>query len=275
MTEHRQPDTGDLDPMGRRPDDREAARLEPDDPGFADLECVEPGLGARLDAIDDETADGAFRRALRHHLLICDACRLRQAARQRIAAGLQDGTYRLPGSDEAVGRQHRPPRWSAWLALAACLALVFILPPRPRQDAGPGRGADATGFVRPVEGERILAGGAELTWRPVAEASAYRLSVTSTDGAYRWEQTARTTRATVPAARPLPPHTRFLAVLEPVPADLGPAGGIAVSFATASPAAVLWYRLRAAPPALQVLLPVALVLALTLTLRRRPVRPRA
>ena len=237
---------------------------------FAGYECVDPELGAYLAELGDADPDPDTQRDLHNHLLICDACRLQQAARKRIAAGLQDGTYHLDGADTSLIDRYRPPRWSAWLALAACLALVFVLPPRPLNEPGPSRAPDSDfAMTRPVEGEYLLAGSPRLAWHPLAEASGYRITVASTDGTYRWQETTRANEIRIPADVPLPAQTRFLALLEPIPADLGPDGGLSVSFRTTSTQAWIWYRLQAASPVLLAVMGLALILIVA------PVRIRA
>ncbi|MEN8006875.1 MAG: hypothetical protein ABFS42_07640 [Candidatus Krumholzibacteriota bacterium] len=220
-----------------------------------DFECVEPALGDEMWRFEAPDLDASLRRRLENHLMICDACRLRQAMDRRVASGLEDGTLELQS-----GRAVHPRRlaihalgWSGGLAVAASLVLMLLVPPQARNGGRLVRSADDTRFLRPVEGEVINGGQPRLSWEPVPGATNYRLTVSEVGGDHEWHGETTALSLVVPAAAELPPSRSFRASLEPVPADLAQPGGVSVSFSTGDLSEFLAYRLAASSTILRLL----------------------
>ncbi|MBK8168031.1 MAG: hypothetical protein IPK64_18960 [bacterium] len=228
------------------------------------FECVEPEIGGQMDLLGQADLEPGLAARLRGHLAMCDACRLDRALARRLPEALAAleqeqvaiaaaATTTSAGSPRArvVGGHARFRRQAgSWggLALAAGLALVVMMPPVPAGGNRLQRGdQDGPRFVRPVEGEVVSTGTPRLNWTPIEGASAYRVRVESTDGTYRWEATVKGTTARAPAAATAPAGVSLRAYLEPVPADLAPAGGIAVAYRAGSRGESLRYRAVAAP----------------------------
>ncbi len=218
-------------------------------------ECVEPRLGERLADLALPDLPAEKRRELENHLRICDACRWRHATHDRLAAGLTAGDLHLPGD----GRGRRPggawPRGLAGgglLAVAAGLALVFLLPPTSPADTRLSRSGEADlAFRRPVEGEVLCGRTPGLSWTPLAGASDYRITVEAVGGDYRWQTVTEEARVDIPTDRPLPRDARLRAIVRPRPADLARTGGTSVSFLTAGARRCIVYRCLAAPRGVQ------------------------
>ncbi len=222
------------------------------------FECVEPDLGEQLWKLDTDDVAHELKQRLERHLRVCDDCRLQRAVHARLGEMGAEGDLVVevePARD--AHRWRRPDGLMAacgGLALAASLALVLVLPPTLPRAPGLSRAEDpGPGFLRPVEGEVLGADTPDLKWRPIAGATAYNLEITQTDGDYGWRGRADDASVRLPAEAALPARGRFRVLLEPVPADLAPLGGVSVSFRRAGPAEVFAYRVVAAPPAVHVL----------------------
>lgn len=222
------------------------------------FECVEPELGAQIwrlqhpDDPDDPGPGGPdqLRPRLREHVRICDACRLRLAFGREIASGLASGSLRLP-----VGSRPLPPRraarllaWSGATAAAAGLALLLALPPLPVDGGRVERAGGRSPFLRPVEGEVLADLTPALSWRPVAGASRYEVTLRQIGGGYRWRTSTEATSTEIPAALALPRAADLRATVEPVPADLAAPGELTVGFRTGTFADALLHRLWASGP---------------------------
>jgi len=231
-------------------------------------ECVEPTLGRERWRLADPELGPAERERLEDHLAICDACRLDQAVAERVAAAVRAGA--LPAA--APGHTRRR-RWLAGsvVATAAALALVVILPPRPRGPAVAPRGDAAGSILRPVEGEMIATDRPAIAWSPIDGATAYHVELQAVGDDYRWSARTTGTRLEVPADASLPRAGRYRVLVDPVPADLGRPGAVSVSFTRSSLPRAILYRGEAAPRPVQVLLLVGLLsTAWAAWPRRRP-----
>jgi hypothetical protein len=214
------------------------------------FECVEPALGDQLGLLPDPDLAPDVRKQLNDHLAICDSCRLELAIEQRVAAGLADGLLTL----DTAGATHRSPRrprflaWGGGVAMAASLALMFLLPPTP---SGPEvlrrSGDEEPRFVRPVEGELVGTATPELKWTAIDGATAYRLQISKIGGEAVWSARVKTTSVRVPESLPLTGPASYRAILEPVPADLAGFADVNVTFRRDGTAPFLAYRLQAAP----------------------------
>jgi len=224
--------------------------------------CVEPELGRDLWRLDLPDLAPQDVELLKGHLAMCDACRLRQAMDRRFAAGLADGSLSLPsnradaassGAAPALRRSRRNASRRlvqvAGLALAASLALIVFLPPRPRDGGLVPRGGGLSPFLRPVEGEVVTGSRLRLSWREIVGASRYRLRIDQVGGDFRWAGETEAVSMTLPSGIVLPPDADFRAYLTPVPADLAPPTGLTVSFRSGGMGDVVRHRVQAAVPA--------------------------
>jgi len=213
-----------------------------------DYECVEPELGDQMALLVRADLDPRLAALLRSHLAICDACRLGRAVEQRLPQALASA----PRARRLV------PRWrgGTWggVALAAGLALMMLLPPRPDGDDLLPRGVEeGVRLLRPVEGEVVVAGHPRIRWSPADDATGYRVRVEAMDGSWRWDETVDGATASTRVTTPLPAGSEFRIYLEPTPADLAPPGGVAVACRSGSALEVAGYRLGAAPLPAQLL----------------------
>lgn len=235
-------------------------------------ECVEPALGDLLWQYDAPKTDPDLRQQLDNHLSVCAACRLEHAVQEKMVASLESGRLqvgeprdhqRAEGALARLSLAAKPLAWTATLAMAACLVLIFVLPPRPGEGERIVRGdGDVPRFLRPVAGEVVLDRHPRLSWTPIPHATRYRLTLLQAGGDFEWSGETDGTDLLVPESAALPLAARMRAILEPIPAHLAPAAGISVSFNTGALDAFVAYRLRAAPPAVKLLgwLGIALVI---------------
>lgn len=228
---------------------REVVIMNDDKAGRNLYECVEPDVGRELwrwaapGATDEERAHRA------DHLRVCDACRLEHAVERTVAAGLTDGTLRLPVPAAHTPRRRLVPTLAAGaVGMAAMgLLLVMLLPPSPPPGFGTDRSGSSEGFIRPVEGETVGASGPNLRWHPLPGANSYRVRVEEVAGDFSWSGETHDTDIALPTDASLTAGREYRAYVEPVPRDLAPAGGLSVRFRSGSLASVLRYRAAAAP----------------------------
>jgi hypothetical protein len=210
-------------------------------------ECAERELGEQIWQLDDPNIAPDLRAHLEDHLSICAACRAERALQERLRPALAGGAVTIP-SDRAVIRIPRSVGWAGSLALAACLALVFILRPTMPADNRVVRGDRASpGFLRPLPGEVIWGARPVLAWHPIERATAYMVNVREIDGPFGWSSQTDQTSLALPDSVTLPAGARLQAFLEPIPAYLGPPGGVSISFRAGSFTQFVLYRLQRAP----------------------------
>jgi hypothetical protein len=239
-------------------------------------ECVEPDLGEDLYLLDLSDTDPDIRRKLENHIQICDACRFEYDVKQNVEDGFRTGRYTIPTHGGWLGSLCRflsPPGQESWagatqtmstIAFAVCVLLIFILPPStPSFGSGQRGPAEAPRFERPVEGEVVLDANPTLSWRPIEEASGYKITLDNVGGGYEWDGQTRDNTITVPSESPVPIDDRMRAILEPIPSDLAPAGGYSLSFRRGSLLDFLGYRIAAAPLLLKIFGSLALVSMVT------------
>ncbi len=145
-------------------------------------ECVEPALGDQLWRLDAPGQDEAHLKDLRLHLEICDHCRLVQhvgtiIAEELVSPGTPDRGRILPGAwRTALGAV-------SGMAVAASLALMFLLPPPdPARDHVLRADDSAPRFLEPVAGQVVLSDTPDLRWTPVPGASGYRITLQEKQG---------------------------------------------------------------------------------------------
>ena len=87
----------------------------------------------------------------------------------------------------------------AALAIAASLAGLLLLPPRPVGADLVVRGEDEARFTRPVEGEVVSVDGCRLSWTEVPGATRYQVRITDRDGDFAWTGTTVDLHIELPA----------------------------------------------------------------------------
>jgi len=201
-------------------------------------ECIDPAVGSCLWELEVGKTTEDRRRELQAHMQLCDACRLDTALADRLEQGLQAGELVLPSAGRRVWWQRSATQASVGSALiAACLALLILLPPAPSGDFVQLRGeSDKPHFISPVEGEVVVPSNTVMTWQPVDGATGYEVVLTDVAGGYRWIGTTRETQLNLPALAPVGQTLR--AVLITMPADLVSPGRVSVSFSTGN-----WFHL--------------------------------
>ena len=215
-------------------------------------ECVEPDVGELMWQYEMPDVDPEIQRRLEDHLTVCAECRMELAVRRQLQAE-PAGQDRTAAPLRLVsGPRRRLARGlviAAVVQLAACLLLVFLLPP---QDPDAGRRLRAGGasahFLRPVTGEVVGAGNVAFAWSPIDQVSGYRLTVRDPSGDFRWSTETSATTFTLPADVELPADTRLHAYLETIPSYLTPDDGIGVAFRCGSTLSVAAYRARHTRP---------------------------
>ena len=210
-------------------------------------ECIDPVVGNCLWELEVEDTTEKRACQLHAHLQLCDACRLDQAMSGRLEAGLQAGELVLPSKISEHWWQRSAVQASVGSALvAACLALLIILPPAPSGDFVHLRAAvESPHFLRPVEGEVVMPTSTVMSWEPVAGASSYQVTLTDVDGGFHWVGSTRNTELELPDL--VQGRQTLRAVLTTVPADLVMPGRISVSFSTGSGMQMAQDRLMKAP----------------------------
>ena len=241
-------------------------------------ECVQPDLGEQLWKLDTDDVDPELRLGLERHLRVCDDCRLQRVVHERLGELGAAGEIAIEVEPEEPKRlwSYRTDRFLAacgGLAVAASLALAMLIPPTLPGLPGTSRSdVPKPAFLRPVEGEVVAHDSPLLSWRAIGGATAYRLEITQIDGEYAWQGRSSTTNLRIPEEASLPARGHFRVILEPVPSDLSPLGGVSVAFRRAHTASVLIYRAGVAPPLVRLLGGigvVSLLSAVFLIIRRR------
>ena len=249
------------------------------DPRQTPFECIDPPVGGQIWRLGQAGLEPGRQAELEAHFSACHACRLlvnldahaRELARQ----GRLENPAPIPGLRVPRSFGNRAT-WVAGLALAASLAAVWVLPPRPVGNARSVRGVDHVRFLRPVEGEVLAAGHPVFRWTPVAGVSRYLVEIRDQDGRSLWEGESASPAIRLPEQFALQHGRDYKALLSVQPADLVPPGGTSVLFRSGSPWRVALHRLRWAHPVLQAALAMSLALALVLEshrIRRRGIQP--
>ncbi len=221
-----------------------AAKDRDDGPG---RDHLDPERLARL--IDDSGT--ALRDAEWRHLATCVDCHAAYADALRTLHCWHAGACDLPVPVEllAAGRgvpgvalrvsdQRRRRRRTlrrinlhvGAVAVAASLACVLLLPPRPASPLPLRRGGAETVFVRPVEGEILRSGLRQMEWQAVAGATQYLVQLRDEEGRQLWEGNTDRTQIRLPAAVRLVCGRGYRAFLTVRPPDLNPPGGASVAF---------------------------------------------
>lgn len=208
-------------------------------------ECVEPDVGEQLWQYNMPGVDSELQQHLEDHLTVCAECRL-QLALQR---------HMEDQEPAKVGRVLGRRNWitgsvsiSAGLSLAACLLLMFFLPPKsPNASMVLRSDGNGPSILRPVSGEVVPGTNFHFTWTAVKNASGYRLQVRDPAGSFEWMTETQQTSTELPADIKLPANKHLHAYLEIIPPYLTPDEGIDVSFQTGSAVAYFGYRLRITP----------------------------
>ncbi len=217
-------------------------------PGGYQHECIEPGLGEQIWRVDDPTTSPGLRSEIELHLRHCAACRLRSSLERDVADGLRDG--RLSVSAPTAIR----PSWARWTtgagaaALAACLALIFLLPPRGAVDDMLLRGADDVAVTAPRPDEVVLDRTPAIRWTALERANSYRVTVRDVDGDYAWTGETTDTELSIPDSDPLPSSARLRIEVVPTPAVAAPDGGLRSSFRSGSMGEFLGFRAERSHP---------------------------
>ena len=247
-------------------------------PANTPFECIDARVGGQLWRLEDPNTAPAQRAEIEAHLEICHACRFVlqvDAAVHRVA---QSGGMEPERAASRISPTRARFARAAWLArlplaglpLAACLAAILLLPPRPIHDGAASRGAEATRFRRPVEGEIVSSPRPALSWTPVAGASRYEIELRDHSGKPVWR--GESVHPSIPTddVPALPRGGEYRALLSVQPSDLLPPGRVSVAFKTGTLGQAILHRLRWAHPALQVASALAaLGLVLVLSLGRR------
>jgi hypothetical protein len=217
------------------------------DPGR--YECVEPELGDRLWCLDDPSAAAAEVDRLRAHVTICHACRLQIALDERLEQSLRrqgaEGTIPFVSPRSKGLRWRRPVSRGSVTLLAACLALVFLVP--PRLDVLSVRGGGDWGIMRPVPGEVVATVTPKITWQPLEDARSYQVTIAGEQTNFLWQVETDALEIQVPESAHLPKPGRFRVTVSPIPAYLAPPTGASSWLRTGTFPAHVGYRITAAP----------------------------
>ncbi|MBC8423220.1 hypothetical protein H8E07_03775 [bacterium] len=220
------------------------------------FECIEPDLGDQMWRLEGSDSEPLLRERLIDHLAYCDACRLKQGAVQHLQRALADGDVELsrsvrrraplPSDRRYVGVIQKSGAWGG-LALAAGIAMMLLLPPeKPGDDLTSRSGPDTARFLEPVESQVVSDRTPRIAWTGVEGASGYQLTLEAEQEEYHLSETTSETSLRIPAETALPEHALIRACLETIPPDLGPLGGISLTFRTGSPTEALGHRLQTA-----------------------------
>lgn len=211
-------------------------------------ECVDPDLGAGLWRLDDPEIDHALRGRLEVHVSICAPCRLQRATEDRVRSGLRSERLVLRGERPLAHITPLRIGGIGALALAAGIALVFLLPPGTLDKDMLVRGdPEQPAITRPIPGEIVHGNQPCIEWTPIEGATSYRVTLRQVDGQDEWSHETADPQACVPADAPLATSARYRVLLETVPAYLASGGGLHSSFRTGTIGEVMRYRLDTAP----------------------------
>ena len=210
-------------------------------------ECIDPAVGSCLWELEVEATTQQRSHQLKAHLELCDACRLDVELKNRLVKGLEEGSLNLTPVRHNRWWQQAGTQASVGAALiAACLALVLILPPAPTCDFVNLRGtADDPHFIRPIEGEVVVPSGTVASWLPIDGATSYQITLTDVSGGFKWAGSTRNTQLELPDLAQEGQTLR--AVLTTVPADLVSPGRVSVSFTTGTRIQLAQDRFSKAP----------------------------
>lgn len=243
------------------------------EPWKTPFECIDPQIGDQIWRLERSEPDLDWTAELEAHVSACHACRLLVSldakTRELARSGRLEGAATAP-RPQSLRWARRRATWIAGLGLAACLAGVAFLPPRPVGAGSSVRGLDRIRFLRPVEGEVLATGRPLLRWTPIDGASRYLVEVRDRDGTSLWQGETPRPEIRLPGELSLTHGREYKALLSVQPADLVPPGHPSVLFRTGSPWSMLAHRLRWAHPLLQAATVLALGLVVLLGIRRHP-----
>jgi hypothetical protein len=215
--------------------------------GETDLECIESSLGELLWQIDDPALAPDLATQLELHIRHCAACRLQISLQRDVESGLRNGQLKIHASLNDVPAWVRPVSGFSGLALAASLALIFIIPPSLPNSNMVVRGGDDPEIISPLPDVVIHDRTPHIQWTTMERANKYRVSVRTVDGQYSWSSETTAAEVTIPDESHLPASARLRVSVEPIPAHAAPDGAIRSSFRTGSWREFLGFRVGAAP----------------------------
>lgn len=215
---------------------------------FADYECIDPDLGSELWRLEDPDCEPGLKERLVTHVAFCADCRLRLQVHQEVVDGLRGGKLELPQGRRSNLQLTRGFSTMGLTALAASLALAFLMPPQSPDARIITRAAELPGIERPVPDEAVQSAQPSIRWTPVENVTTYKVTVRGVENDYSWTGETKETELRIPADKSLPADTRFRVSLETVPADLSPQGGWRSSFSRVSTLDFIGYRLKSAQP---------------------------
>ncbi|MCP4292386.1 MAG: hypothetical protein GY780_11205 [bacterium] len=201
-----------------------------------DFECVQPEAGNEIWRLEMPDTEPELRTRLENHLAICDSCRLTLAVHGQLQNPAQAKILRPPFNFGLTGV----------LALAASLALAFILPPG-QMDRTLMRGDSGPAFISPIEGEVVLQETPQLKWSQVPGATSYEVRITGVSDDYEWTSSSSQPTITIAEEHGLAHNQEVRVVVKTVPGDLVPLGSISVQFSREGPAPFVAYRVVSAP----------------------------
>ena len=142
------------------------------------------------------------------HLSFCADCRIRRQITVEMANGLNKGHLQLP-QNTGANVFSRSITATGFLALAASMLLMFMLPPVPvhQRMAVRGDGAEQT-IISPVPDEIMLNQNPMISWQLLPEATSYKVRVEGVGNAYKWEQKTTESMIQIPADKNLPKTER-------------------------------------------------------------------
>jgi hypothetical protein len=227
---------------------------ETDSQASSGWQCIDPVVGSCLWELEVEDTADERSQQLRAHLELCDACRLDVSLNERLEQGLQAGELVLPQVRDRVWWLRSSVQAGAGSALiAACLALLMILPPAPSGDAVSMRGGlDEPHFLRPVEGEVVIPENTVMSWAPIDGATSYQVTLSDVGGDFQWVGSTSSTQLELPLLDK--DQQTLRAVLTTVPSDLVSPGLVSVLFSTGTRVQLAQDRLLKAPAWLNALL---------------------
>jgi len=145
----------------------------------------------------DGALDDAARARVDAHLAACGQCRAELIAVRRILAGAP-----------------RRRRWFALTTIAAAAAVVLLIVwPRDRERGVPGgpvvRDGETPGAVMLIAPDSVAGLPLSFAWRPLPNATTYRVSLTTTSGVLIWSGATADTTMAVPDSVSVASGTAF------------------------------------------------------------------